>query len=335
MSTAKPQGKAHKHHFLPECYLKGWIGPEGHLVEYAQRYRGVQPRWTAPGGTGYALDLYAMPALGKRSDALENRLMSMIDSAAATALARMRGGDPLDLDARTAFATLLTTLLTRTPASIAILKSKLAEWRVKDRPDTQAIYERFIWRPGMPARAAEVYAATDTEEDVQNFLAETLTLVLTHDRIIAFLSAMTWQVLTMPTAAQSLLTGDQPIITSNGLEAKDSFLSLPIGPRQLFLATRSKLEAARFVQRAGLLKIARRSNRLIVERARRFAYAANEDLSEFVAARFGSNPVQTIGEKMAMKDPWGAGRPPEYGPDNAIEDYVDWVRTQVETARDK
>lgn len=330
MTTRHPSNKARKHHFLPECYLKGWAGSDGRLVEYAVRYQGVAPRWTAPGGTGYALDLYAMPALGARSDALEKQLMSMIDSAAATALDRMRSDEGLDDAARRAFAALLTTLLTRTPASIEILKQKLEEWRRKDRPDVQAIYERFVWRPGMPTKASDQYAETDTPEQVQAFLAETLTSVLTHPRITDFLAGMTWQVLKLPDGAPPLLTSDHPMITTNGLEAKDSYLFLPIGPRRMFLATHSRLFAGRLVGGLGLVKLARFANARVIERARRFVYGQDTREAAAVIAGFGSNRIQSIGEKMAMVDPWGRDRPPGYGVEDAVADYVEWVRARVE-----
>lgn len=330
MTTSKPPQKAQKHHFLPECYLKGWVAPNGRLIEYAQRYQGVKPRWTSPGGTGYMPNLYAMPALGPQSDALETQLMSMIDSAAAIALEQMRRGASLSDNARRDFAALLTTLLTRSPEAIDILKSRLEEWRRKDRPETQAIYEAFVWRPGMPRRAADQYAQTETPEEVQGFLADTLKAIFIHDRIIDFLARMTWQVLTLPQGAPALLTGDQPIIMTNGLEAKDSYLFLPLGPRHMFLATHSRLFAGRLIQGLGLVKLASESNARIVERARRFVFAQDGSQAALISQNFGVKRVQNIGEKIAKNDPWGIGRPEGYSTPDAIADYVEWVRTKVE-----
>lgn len=330
MTNSKPPGKARKHHFLPECYLQGWADSGGRLVEFAVRHGTVRPRWTAPGGTGYELDLYAMPALGDRSDALEKQLMSMIDSSAASSLIKMRNLELLEPSARDAFATLLTTLMTRTPPSIHALKASLEEWRRKDRPEVQAIYERFVWQPGMPDRAVDQLRASDTQEEGEGFLAETLAAIFTHERVVKFLSTMKWQVLSMPEGAPSLLTGDHPIITSNGLDARDSYLLLPIGPRRLFLATNSQIFADRYVRQTGRVRLAQQANQLIAERARQFVYSSDHDQMGLIAERFGTKPVQAVGEKIAMKDPWGAGRPLGYGPEDAVADYVAWVRRQVD-----
>lgn len=331
MTTRKPAEKARKHHYLPECYLKGWAGPDGRLVEFAVRYKGVGHRWTSPGGTGYEIDLYSFPALGSHSDALEKELLSAIDSSAATALREMRLLAPISASARSAFAMLLTTLLVRSPPAIHALKESLREWRRKDRPETQAIYEAFIWQPGLPRRANDHLYENDTDEDVQDFLADTLRAVLTHERIAEYLKGMCWKILPMPEGAPALLTSDQPLVTSNGLDAKDSYLLLALGPRRLLLATNSQVHADRYVRSMGLIKLATYVNQMVVERARRFVYASDAGPLAWVAEGLGTNHVIGVGEKIARTDPWGMGRPAGYAPEDAIADYIDWVSQQMDT----
>lgn len=330
MTIGKPAGKARKHHYLPECYLKGWSGEDGRLVEYAVRYEGVGPRWTSPGGTGYEIDLYSFPALGSHADALEKDLLAAIDSSAAVALNRMRSLLKLGADERTAFALLLTTLLVRNPPSIHALKENLQKWRLTDRPETQAIYEAFIWQPGLPKRANDHLYENDTEEDVQEFLADTLRSVLTHERIADYLRGMCWRVICMPTGAPPLMTSDQPMFTSDGLDRRDSLLWMPLGPRRLFLATNSRLFAARYIRDTGLINLATFVNKTVVERARRFVYASSTKPADWIAERFGTRLATCIGERIAMKDPWGMGRPANHSTEDVLAEYVDWVARNLD-----
>jgi hypothetical protein len=86
----------------------------------------------------------------------------------------------------------------------------------------------------------------------------------------------------------------------------------------------------RLVGGLGLVKLARFANARVIERARRFVYGQDTREAAAVIAGFGSNRIQSIGEKMAMVDPWGRDRPPGYGVEDAVADYVEWVRARVE-----
>lgn len=330
MTASKPPGPARKHHYLPECYLKAWTGSEGRLVQFSAPHGEVAWTWKAPGGTGYEPDLYSMPALGPAADWLESRLMKMIDTAGARSLEHMRSGNALDADGREAFAGLLATLQVRTPPSIHALKRQILEWRRADRPDTQVIYERFIWQPGMPDRAADHMAETDTAEEQQTFLAETFAELLRPTQIISHLTSMAWRTLTLPRGAPRLLTSDHPVIVPTALDRRDSLLLLPISPTQVFVAANSRLFLDRHVTKVGLVALAHQINETVVGRARRFAYGSAVSQHDFVKRWWGKARIPTIGEIVASRDPWGHGRPPWWTVEDTVDDYIRYVAAQVE-----
>lgn len=92
--------------------------------------------------------------------------------------------------------------------------------------------------------------------------------------------------------SDTLLTGDRPIIMTNGMVAPDSHLAIPIGPRKMFLATQN-IEYSNFLAQGDFRSIHRVHQRSdsatgseILHRDRRFALAAlhrtiRRDAAEF------------------------------------------------------
>lgn len=322
------------HHYIPEGYLKGWGRADkgGQLVEYTRRPWGLQHRWTHPGGTGYEKHLYSIPALEERSDVLERELMGMIDDRAASILAKLRSPSPSSVFRaadRAPLATFVTSLFVRSPESIRALKAAIERWWWTERPELQVIYERFYKQIGFPDGVMDYLSMTATEGETQIFLADVLPELAAHKRISSFLAKMHWRIIAMPEGAVKLLTSDRPLIMTNGLTVSDGHFAIAISPDRMFIATRSEAVYQQLMRGLTLKALAKRSNRLVVERAKRFVYAADQSQAAFIAKHFGTAPIATLGETVAARDPWAAGRRVQ---GNAIEDevadFVSWARSK-------
>lgn len=333
MTNQKPIGKASKHHYIPEGYLKGWIvAPEKRLVAYSKRSGRLNSRWTHPGGTGYEIDLYTMPILGSESDRIESQLLGLIDQKAAGVLRAARSGatSVFTEEDKAALASFVTSLLVRSPESIGALRAGVSRWWRAERPETQEIYAATVWRPGMPESVDDALALLDqgAEGDGEDrFFASVLPELLAHQRIKEFLCTMYWRVIHMPKLAPPLLTSDQPLIMTNGLSHSNGHLAFPISPRAFLMAARSGVRMGKILRSSNLARVAERSNLLVVQRARKFAFAHDEASRPFVELHFGKSPIQAVGQKVGEGDPWKAIYPNGYVPGQALQDYSTWRST--------
>lgn len=330
MTNPKPINKASKHHYIPEGYLKGWIvAPEEKIVEYRMLNERLIRRWTHPGGTGYQMDLYTMASLGRESDTIEKKLLALVDSKAAEALRSARNGlsAAFSSEDKIVLSSFVTSLLARSPESINSLKAGVSRWWRAERPEMQEIYSTLVWRPGMPTSVDDALALLDGSEDESRFFASVLPGLLAHKNIKDFLCTMYWRVIYMPKLAPSLLTSDQPLIMTNGLSHADGHLAVPISPRAILMAARTGVRMNKILTRTNLIQVAKRSNLLVVQRARKFVYAHDEASRAFVEEHFGKSPILTVGQKVGEGDPWNATSPKSYTPGKALRDYSTWRLT--------
>lgn len=330
MTNYRPVNKPRKHHYIPEGYLKGWVvAPEEKLVALSKRDGRLSSRWTHPGGAGYQIDLYTMPTLGADSDRIESQLLGFIDRRAAEVLhaARTGASSVISKADRTALVSFVTSLLVRSPESISSLRTGVSRWWHAERPEMQEIYQATIWRPGMPASVNDALAMIDECGDEDRFFASILPELLAHQKIKDFLCTMYWRVIHLPRLAPPLLTSDQPLIMTNGLNHPDGHLTVPISPDAVLMAARTGVRMDKILGSTNLALIAKRSNLLVVQRARRFVFAHNEASRPFVEKHFGTCPIQAVGQKVGEGDPWKATYPNGYVPGQALQDYTTWRLT--------
>jgi hypothetical protein len=94
-----------------------------------------------------------------------------------------------------------------------------------------------------------------------------------------------WQVFELY-GTKTFLTGDRPIIMTNGMVNPDSHLAIPIGPRKLFVAAADN-RILREIRRGTSDQLADFTNDIIVRQARKFCIGADDSNLEFFSARFG------------------------------------------------
>jgi len=292
--------KEPNHHYIPEFYLQEWAGPQTRLlVEFCRRYRDkVVARPTAPAGTGYQPGLYKDPNAPEGEEyVIETKLMSSIDNWASKALQLFKtmGLLPGKLESEEAlgWCRFLYSLIVRNPDHLEVIREKLrtldpAEILEYIRDD----YPR-IRRPGDPESFDEYKEAfVKAPPDIDPVMV--LQSLMRSKRVFRVIASFKWHTMTLNTPKFPLLTSDRPIIMTNGLVGDNAHFVLPIGPRRLFIATKTMETFQSFVQR-NPEEFARAINDRVCMQARKYVYGNDDSQLHFVSKRLGkkvwSSPV--------------------------------------------
>jgi hypothetical protein len=99
----------------------------------------------------------------------------------------------------------------------------------------------------------------------------------TTNRILNF----DWVVLSFDEYNHSLLTSDRPVIT-DGLMQPGEYIALPIGPRALFLASKTQAITRTILGRKNLVETI---NNAVVRQAQQYVYGSDDTQRDFVERR--------------------------------------------------
>lgn len=289
-----------KHHFLPVFYLRQWVGEDGRLVQFSKPYGHiVKPLRGHPEGMGWISRLYAREGVPDEfAHRFETLFLSPVDSQAAEALRVM-----LDPTAAMAFtgtqkimwARFMNSLLARMPGDIAKLKQNAAtEWIGSIR----GLREKYLAnREETDPPTLDDYLAAPTGtfmSDVPFIVAE---VILGHERLQEVMANMHWAVLTTDGADYELLTSDRPLVHTQSLNAPDSHLLLPIGPRRLFAAAH-KQEFMRYLQGWGINAVVKRVNEYVVGAADRYVFGSNDRQLKFIQNRISTDKGESLIDRL-------------------------------------
>jgi hypothetical protein len=261
------------HHYLPVFFVQRWAAEDGKVTEYRRPHDNLVIKQKHPAATGYMIELYANRNKTEPAErqALELVFMQKVDDQAANALAYLEEHrqKPNDPELRSGWSRFLMSLLHRSPERVKYLmetienyendelnkelKKKYGELR---KPDDPATYEE--WLEGQGPLALDL-------------LVKLLRMLIDSERVGNNLNAMRWCVHDVEHSQFGFLTGDLPLMMSNGLGHEHSFIALAISPERLFVAShnqaiinRFKSRSANVLQRALNNACARQSQHVII-----------------------------------------------------------------------
>lgn len=298
------QPKKHrKHHFLPVFYLRQWAGEDGRLVQFSKPHGNiVKPRRGHPGSMGWISRLYAREGVpDEYAHRFETLFLSPVDSQAAEALRVML--NPAAAMAFTSaqkimWARFINSLLARMPDDIAKLKEHApTEWVGSIR----GLREKYLaHREPTDPPTLDDYLAAPTGtfmSDVPFIVAE---VILGHERLQQVMADMHWAVLITGGADHELLTSDRPLVYTRSLNARDSHLMLPIGPRRLFAAAHRR-EFINYLQGWGINALVKRANEYVVGSADRYVFGSNDCQVRFVQNRMSAEKGESLVDRLHRK----------------------------------
>ena len=252
-----------------------WTSADGRLTEYRRPHGNLTSKRKFPAQTGYITDLYANTnkANPVERQALELLFLQRIDGAASEAVLHLEthGAKPNDTTLRDAWTRFLMSLMHRSPERVKYLSAKVRD------------YESAILNPDLREKYASLRGESDPAEFEEwlatappltpDLITGLLKVLVDNARIGETLNEMHWSVCTLSSPLFGFLSGDHPIILSDGVGHLRGFVGLAISPTQLFLAAhdREVIDAFRTQKDTALEKAindacARQSHHVIIAR---------------------------------------------------------------------
>lgn len=291
-----------RHHYIPEFYLKGWVGSDGCLCQFSKFSGVVKPLRRSPKATGFVDGLYQLQGFpSDLEQQIESRFFQPVDSLAADALRSLNQGViPSDTRSRSAWTRFLLSLLLRCPEDIDIHKKWWStEFRRTDEIEELKYQSR---RTASDPKTFSEYLSTRPihEIEIQGYRA--LIKLIDNARAGQTINDMYWSVVRFTENCVPLMTSDRPIIRTNGLLKPNGHLAIPINPRHLFVAARDP-KLLETVHRSNFTQVAKEINRHVVRSAVRFSYALDDNHAAFVRKHFGTVPQPRLLETIVRPTP--------------------------------
>lgn len=211
--------------------------------------------------------------------------LQKVDDGAADALAYIENyrSKPIDPSLRDAWSRFLMSLIHRSPERIKYLAKKVQEYE-------NSTLNPELWEKHKSLRYSNDPLEFDDWLADQDPLAPDLRVrllkMLIDSKLIgSTLNAMHWSVYTLAAPRFGFLTGDQPIMMSNGLGHKRGFAMLPISPTRLFIAAHDTQVIAAFeTQQPKALE--RAINDACTRQSHHVLIAQDEKQAAFIDKRF-------------------------------------------------
>lgn len=280
-----------KHHYVPEFYLKRWAGEDRKVSDFRRFAGELVHRRRFPSETGFEIELYSIRnhTDPDRRQIIEKRLMSRIDNGASRSLEYMEATDkpPADSVHRNAWTTFLLSLIYRSPMQVERLRQRIAANRDEVLKSLAPRYAGL--RRDTDPETFEEYLANDDGKIDEESLLPLMQNVIGSKRIGTTLIQMTWGIMRFNLPTHGFLTCDIPIMLSNGLGHRDSFVMLPMSPSTLFIAAARKPIIDSFASQDAKI-FERGINDAIVQQARQVVISRDNAQRRFIDKRFLRSP---------------------------------------------
>jgi Protein of unknown function (DUF4238) len=289
---------AEANHYIPIFYQKRWaVNADKRVCVYSRPHKRPHAQRKHPGGVGYQFDLYTVTN-GDAAVAsyLEQQFFKVTDDMGSKALAVIEAGQwqqPMDIRVRSGWTRFIMSLMHRNPEQIGSSLETVSRYVLILKPQYEKLYqnkkdashpptfEKF-WHRILPEVVGRTWIKM-VQSTIDNKVAG------------PHFNSLIWRVLDFK-SSRTFLTGDRPIIMTNGMLKNDSHLAIPIGPRKLFAAAHTNNWADALV-RDKADDVVAFVNDKIVRQARRFCIGINDSQLSFFAKRFGemlpSTPFDT------------------------------------------
>jgi len=275
------------HHHLPIFYLSGWRGQDDKVVRYWRpNGRKVKPSPITPKNTGFEPFLYSLDGYPEdQQQVLEEKFFGpIVDEPASRALKVLMERDQSKLteELRVAWTRFLMAARARSPEMVK--KAQNEAWRTMEEALLRDPHEYdAVRRDGDASTLLEV-AEQVCKTTLDNGGKLILPDVVQHPVFAAAIMRMNWATLDVSTARHELLTSDQPLVTTHGLDDQRCIIAFPLSPRFAFVAT-SDREMERRLLSLTVNAIARAINESVVCQAERYVYGRTDAHLAFVEKR--------------------------------------------------
>lgn len=280
-----------RHHYVPAFYLQQWATAGGKLVEFSKVRSKLIHKPVGPRATGFQADLYTLADLPPESrQHLESAFFNPIDDAGSKALNRhlSLSSEAWTLEQRNAWALCVMSMKMRHPDAAPELFSLIAQIWDETEEEFERQYQN-IRAEHHPKTYQDYLKQRGPHDDAWG-----KTAIIKHafkERAVRErISAMNWFVFDTARADYPLLTSDRPLLTWD-LFGTDSFIAMPISPSKIFVAA-SGQNNIDYLHSLSPNELALRNNKLVVEQARKFVWATDISLAEFIGQHMSTRLEQ-------------------------------------------
>lgn len=291
MAASNRQNPPHRHHYIPQFYLRRWTGIDGRLERYTKPYPNrldIKRRPTK--AVGWWDDLYIAPENDPHKNYfLEWGFFRQLDDRAARVVQKLNATPIPTLSAQeiSVWSTFLMSLLHRTPENLAAYKETAGRIYDETVPEIRDRYDEL--RTPHDPETVEEYEASLTAEDRERAVMRNFASSIANPNIGNFLNSLHWSALDLPDDCPDYLLSDDPLARTNGLKKADGHLAIPLSPRRLAVGVYDhnfRNELLRMRPR----ELVKQMNTWTVEGARHFVVSPDLQQTRFIKNRFGVNP---------------------------------------------
>jgi hypothetical protein len=281
-----PAPMAEDNHYVPVFYQKRWaIRPDRRVCVYSRPYKDADVQRKHPKGVGYQRDLYTVTNTDAVATYLERQFFKVTDNLAAKALSVIEAGQwgPMDTTTRSGWTRFIMSLLHRNPEQVGRFLQIVSEYVAVIKPHYENLYNNKK-DANHPATFDEFWQEI-LPEVIGRSWVNLIQTTIDSKSVGEHFNQLVWRVLDFK-SSYTFLTGDRPIIMTNGMIKIDSNLAIPVGPRKLFIAahTRGLADALTRDKADNVIAFV---NDKIVRQARRFCIGVDDTHLSFFARRFG------------------------------------------------
>ncbi|WP_442577833.1 DUF4238 domain-containing protein [Mesorhizobium sp. ASY16-5R] len=264
-----------RHHYIPQFYLRPWLGADHKLEEYGHvpPTGEIRSRRRGTKSTGYEDDLYSIPgATAETRQNIERIFMGTVDKTAADARDMLlRGVIPTGPE-RQAWARFLMSVVMRTPEEIRLMKEHYTSNLLATDPDLEAEY-KALRRSDLPPTLGEYMTTLGAANLERSALVLAVDMMQLESVTKLFMSAQ-WCVLDIGDSRKKLMTSDHPVVMTNGLGRFDGHFAIAISPQRLFVGFMFAGFADR-LQKERPEKVIRLFNDAVIGQGRKFVYGVD------------------------------------------------------------
>ena len=288
---------AEDNHYIPIFYQKRWaIGADRRVCVYSRPYHVARVQRKHPKGVGFQRDLYTVTNTDAATATyLEQQFFKTTDDLAAKALAVIEAGPwgLMNTTTRSGWTRFIMSLLHRNPEQVGRFLQTVSEYVAILKPQYENLYNNK--KDATHPATFDEFWQDILPEVIGRTWVKLIQTTIDSKSVGEHFNSLVWRVLDFK-SSYTFLTGDRPILMTNGMIKTESHLAIPIGPRKLFIAAHTT-GLADALTRDKADNVIAFVNDKIVRQARQFCIGVNDAHLSFFAKRFGqmvpSSPFDT------------------------------------------
>lgn len=224
------------HHYLPQFYLRGWLGSDGKVVRYWHTPKGhLDERPVAPRGTAFEPALYETPPHVEWEpydpNIIETDVMSPIDGRAAPILRKLVDGNVnISSDERAAWGLFLNSLVHRHRDGI-LERDEQAPTAARQVLD--GLLKRYEGDDDGRARVLDALRDVDLDQMAKTSHRTIMVHAIRNSDAVAAVAGLSWAVVTRDVP---FITTDRPLIINLNKGGEPALMTIALSPTKLFIA---------------------------------------------------------------------------------------------------